>query len=187
LLANPDLPLAGARVLIPGAGRGYDAATFVRAGAATAVALDVVPAAADAAAAWLAAHGLPGRTHAVCADFFSLPAIGVAAPPFDGGYDYTFFCAIPPSWRPAWGEAWGRAIKAGGWLVTLQFPLSPPDDPGRQGPPWPVTGDAYEEALTPAGFVLKRREKVPEGHSFVSADGAHSRNGREWVAVWVKE
>jgi methyl halide transferase len=189
LLASPDAPdVKGKRVLIPGAGRGYDSATFVRAGAAEAVALDIVPAAVAAATSWLAspASGLDGgkggTARAVCGDFFNLPA--EAGAPFDVGFDYTFFCALPPAWRGDWGKAWARALKApGGVLVTLQFPMSPPDDPARPGPPWPVSHDAYAHALEPAGFVRVHDAKVPDGHSAVS--GAHDRNGREWLSVWV--
>ncbi len=192
LLASPAAPpVQGARVLIPGAGRGYDAATLVRAGAASAVALDIVPAAVDAATSWLAGQTdlPPGAATAACGDFFNLPPslTPAASPFFDGGFDYTFFCALPPAWRAAWGVAWGRAIRRGGWLVTLQFPVAPPDDLNRPGPPWPVTAEAYEGALLPAGFALVRRAVVPPGHSFRSEDGSHDRNGREWVAVWEKK
>lgn len=184
LLASPPAPLrplGGARVLIPGAGRGYDAATFVRAGAAEAVALDIVPAAIDAATAWLSESNAPPTARAACGDFFSLPPD--VGPPFDVGYDYTFFCALPPAWRAAWGAAWAAALKPGGTLIALQFPMSPPDDPARPGPPWPVSHDAYAAALQPAGFRRVYCERVPDGHSFAS--GVHDRNGREWVSVWV--
>jgi len=180
-------PLAGARVLVPGAGRVYDAATFVKSGAAEAVALDIVPAAVDAARAWLAspASGLDGgattAARAVCGDFFALPPD--AAPPFDVGYDYTFFCALPPARRPAWAAAWAAALRPGGVLITLCFPMSPPDCPARQGPPWPVSHAAYEAALSPVGFHRTHCARVPDGHSFKS-DG-HDRNGREWMSVWV--
>ena len=43
--------------------------------------------------------------------------------PFSFAFDYTFFCAIPPTVRAKWGERNGDVVRPGGLLVALAFPL----------------------------------------------------------------
>lgn len=50
--------------------------------------------------------------------------------------------------RQKWAEAWAQWLTPGGELVTLMFPV---EAEGRQGPPWPVPLQLYEDTLRPAG------------------------------------
>lgn len=55
------------------------------------------------------------------ADFFAF-----AQPdnkPFSFAFDYTFYCALPPSMRKQWGARYAEVIRPGGILVCLAFPL----------------------------------------------------------------
>lgn len=67
--------------------------------------------------------------------------------PFEGGYDYTFFCALHPTMRQDWAAAWARHLKPDALLVCLAFPLNHT----QEGPPWPVTVDDYKKLLLPQG------------------------------------
>jgi hypothetical protein len=78
--------------------------------------------------------------------------------------------------RKKWAEAWHRHLKPGGTLITLQFPLEPN---GREGPPWPVQKEAYEDVLLPLGFECTSYEIV--GKEDAVRD---DRVGREAIAVW---
>jgi methyl halide transferase len=84
-----------------------------------------------------------------------------------------------PDMREAWADAWARAIKPGGTLLALCFPIEPA---GRTGPPWPLQMSDYEKALIPRGFKRTLQEKVPEEDATLGA-----RAGREIMTVWVKD
>ena len=71
-----------------------------------------------------------------------------AAQAYDVGYDYTFFCALHPSKRQEWAQAWHKRLAPSAKLVTLIFPI---DASIKEGPPWPVTPELYEQALSAAG------------------------------------
>jgi methyl halide transferase len=71
--------------------------------------------------------------------------------PFDFIFDYTFFCALPPSMRPAWGRRMSTLLR--GYRLTLLFPLMNVPEPW-QGPPFPVSEQAYRQVLEPHGVVL---------------------------------
>ena len=59
-----------------------------------------------------------------------------------------FFCAMEPSMRQKWAEAWAQWLAPGGELVTLMYPV---EAEGREGPPWPVPVQLYDDTLRPAG------------------------------------
>ena len=127
--------------------------------------------------------------------------------PFSLAYDYTFFCALPPSRREEWARAYSRLLCPGsGILITLIFPSVPPPGVGveelpadeqeafrasfgsaelvaaaasAEGPPWPVSPEEYRRVLLPEGlFELVSCEPVPARLSH------RGRGGREYVAVW---
>lgn len=50
--------------------------------------------------------------------------------------------------RQRWAEAWSQWLAPGGELVTVMFPVEPE---GREGPPWPVPLQLYDDTLSPAG------------------------------------
>lgn len=87
-----------------------------------------------------------------------------------------FFCALHPDMRASWGEAWQRNLRPGGSLITMMFPMEPE---GREGPPWPVSKQAYADALVPVGFECVKEEPVAEADATTA-----NRAGREVFAIW---
>ena len=87
---------------------------------------------------YLLHHGLP------TGDFLE-PGASQA---YDVGYDYTFFCALHPSKRQEWAQMWHKWLAPSAKLVTLIFPI---DSSIKEGPPWPVTPELYEQTLSAAG------------------------------------
>lgn len=81
--------------------------------------------------------------------------------------------------REAWAEGWGRAIKPGGKLIALCFPIEKEE---RPGPPWPLQMTDYETALEPRGFKCTYKEAVVEGDTT-----AGGRAGKEILTVWTRE
>ena len=141
----------GGTACVPGCGAAYDvkalAATFARV-----VGLDIAQEAVDRA------HQVVGATPnaaLLCDDFFTSDALPAGSVAFL--FDYTFFCAIPPSLRAAWGERTAALLEPGGSLLTLVFPLASDEaaaDPGAKGPPHPVSVAEYRRALEPHGVVM---------------------------------
>ncbi len=107
-------PGAGARVLIPGCGSGYEIAAFAHAGYDV-TAIDFSPSAVERArgnlGAALAARVFEG-------DFFRHH---FAAAPFDLIYERTFLCALPPAEWPRIVERTAELLKPGGHLVGIYF------------------------------------------------------------------
>ncbi len=175
--------LEGQRVLVPGCGRGYDLAAFVRAGAAEAVGLEISPTARDSAHEYLQEaleEGLRGKARVELQDFFSEQ---VFAPEglgqFDVVYDYTFFCAIDPQLRDSWARAMGRAVKPGGRLAALIFPVDA-ERARDVGPPFAVTPADYEERLHREGFRTEALDEVSEG------DSHKGRAGMEKFGIFMR-
>lgn len=63
---------------------------------------------------------LPSTRHSEQADFFegSLPS-----PLYSLAYDYTFFCALPPSMREAWAKRYSELLNPSALLLCLEFPI----------------------------------------------------------------
>jgi SAM-dependent methyltransferase len=138
---------SGARVLVPGCGRGYDIASFARAAAASAsssspsgdsknkktviTGWDYVPEAVRSAKEWLESpeSGLAelkrrnGSSPLVAveveqADFFQRAfSSSPSFIPFTLAFDYTFFCALPPPRREEWARAYSRLLAPGKGLL----------------------------------------------------------------------
>lgn len=84
-----------------------------------------------------------------------------------------------PSDRPSWAQSWSDAIKPGGTLIALLWPVDPALDP-LVGPPFPVTIELYRELLGPH-FELQSVAPVPEALSH------SSRRGKEHLALFVRK
>lgn len=96
---------------------------------------------------------------------------------FDVVFDYTFFCAMPPSRRPDWAKQMKDLVKPGGKLVCLEFPLGKPAH--TEGPPWGVTEEIYVELLEKNGF--KRVDRfLPDR---IHAIGI----GKTMCSIWVRD
>lgn len=162
-LARGELapPRRGARALVPGCGRGYDAHWLALAGWRV-TALDTVAALAERLGALLGPLG--GEV-----------AIGDAlgyrsARPFDLVWDHTFFCALDPAERPAFGRMVRRVLAPGGRVASLVFPVDRPHAEG--GPPWGMRADDFRRALG-RGFRLIEDAPV-----------RRAAPGRRWPERW---
>jgi methyl halide transferase len=107
-------------------------------------------------------------------------------------YDYTFFCAIPPSLRSRWGQRMAEILVPGqGQLLTLMFPIKlerttiseDENEDNSQllnGPPFPVTVQDYEKVLNCHGI------QIEESGPRKNADSIPSRAGMELACWWRK-
>jgi SAM-dependent methyltransferase len=139
-------PTGAGRALVPGCGRGHDAAALAEAGWSV-TALDVVDALLPACRAAIEAAG----GEVVIADAL---AYGDGEPArFELFFEHTFLCAIHPSERPQWAALVERSLVPGGRLAHVVFPADKPSDQG--GPPHgthpeqvrALLGEAFEEQL----------------------------------------
>lgn len=173
-LGGPALPLVdafatarldGARVAVPGCGRGHDV-RFLAGLGYEAVGFDFAPAAIAAARALAARDHSRARFEA--RDVFTL---GRELPnAFDGVWEYTCFCAIDPARRADYVASLAGAVRPGGWLLGCFFPLRG----APAGPPFPVSPDEVRRRLRPA-FRLER--------AWAPLRSARGRQGREWMVL----
>ncbi|KAF9284092.1 hypothetical protein BGZ68_004913 [Mortierella alpina] len=164
-----QIPKTG-NVLVPGCGRGVDV-FYLGNENRKAYGLDISPIAVQLCKDLRTEKGIP-EAHAdfIVNDFFKfeIPADG-----FQLVYDYTFFCAIPPSLRPDWGRRMGEIITKGGILITLMYPFGDHTD----GPPFAVTEDHYHSVLDASFECLL----IDNCTSF------EARKGREKIGVWRRK
>ncbi|RPA79062.1 S-adenosyl-L-methionine-dependent methyltransferase, partial [Ascobolus immersus RN42] len=161
--------------LVPGCGHGYDLVTLANAGY-TAVGLDIAPQAPEKFEEYLAQNPLKSSTaKVVVGDFYgNFPE---SEKQFDLVFDYTFFCAMPPSRRPDWAQRMSELVKKGGNLICLEFPLGKPAE--TQGPPWGVTEEAYAEILSAVGFKRLERYEPEKVHEI--------GKGKTMLSKWVRD
>jgi SAM-dependent methyltransferase len=157
--------LDGARVAVPGCGRGHDARFLAALGYDT-VGFDFSP------AALAAARGLAAREGSSAAfearDVFTL---GRAFPgAFDGVWEYTCYCAIDPARRAEYLASLAGVVRPGGWLLACFFPLRSVS----AGPPYPVSEAEIRRRLRPA-FRIER--------AFPPLRSVRGRQGREWMVL----
>ena len=134
-LAVPQQP----RILIPGAGRAYEAEYLHRLGFRQVFVADLAPEALAALAARV--PGFPAA-HQLLADFFALPP----APPYDIIVEQTFFCALNPARRPAYARQCAALLRPGGTLVGLLFDTD--FGPGTE-PPFGGSREEYRAYFAP--------------------------------------
>jgi SAM-dependent methyltransferase len=152
-------PRAGARALVPGAGRGHDAVVLARAGWSV-TAVDFVEDLAVDASRALAPFG---------GTFVAADALEFTGEGFDLIWEHTFFCAIDPAQRASWGAMVRRNLVPGGRLEALVFPADKPMETG--GPPF---GYGICELLVALG----------KGFSLEQESALESRlEGRDWLEL----
>lgn len=139
---------APGRMIVLGAGRGYDARMF----AAHGFEVTAVDFAAEAAGAMQALADPEAPVEILQLDIFELPPALNAA--FDYVLEYTCFCAIDPQRRPEYADLVARLLKPGGIYIGLLFPI------GKRGggPPFAVSPDELVELLSQRGFDLQQRQ-----------------------------
>ncbi len=159
---------APGKIVVLGAGRGYDARQFARQGF-TVTAVDF---AADAARDMHALAEPDAPVEILQADIFDLP------PALDGTFDYTLeyvcFCAIPPRRRVEYADVVTRLLKPGGIFIDLAFPLEIRDG----GPPFAVSSGEFLSLFRARGFTLLHREFPP--------DSIQPRRHREELLIFQK-
>lgn len=147
------------RVLVPGCGHGHDALAFVRAGWEV-VALDFAP------QAVVKARELLGDGAVIVeADAFAWEP----EQRFDLLFDHTFLCSLAPDLRPAFGDLARRAVRAGGGLVSIVYPIG--KCPPGSGPPYALAMGDLDAVL---GDEFLREETSPP----------LSEDPRRWEARW---
>ena len=143
----------GARVLIPGCGRAYEAAVLAHAGLAV-TAIDI------ALQAVAAARAVLGEMQGVTlrqADFFA-PLPGE---PFELIYERAFACALPPRLWADWAARCAALLAPGGRLAGY-FLIDEGVDPAtRRGPPFAMCRAELEALLAPH-FALVEARATPD-------------------------
>lgn len=156
------------KMIVLGAGRGYDARLFARHGFEV-TAVDFTP---EAVRDMRMLAEAVAPVAVLRADLFDLP------PLFEGAFDYVLeyvtYCAIDPARRSDYAGVVDRLLRAGGRFIGLLFPIG--DHPG--GPPFAVAPDELIERLLERGFELQHRE-FPEA-------SIAPRRGREELVVMTK-
>ncbi len=139
------------RMLVPGAGLGYDAREFAR-HRFEVVAVDFAQDAVDAMRGALT----PETRHAILQDdFFQLPT--ALRDTFDYVLECCCYCAIDPTRRAEYADQIARMLKRGGAYIALAFPLG--EHVG--GPPFAVKPEELIALLQARGFTLLRRQVHP--------------------------
>jgi SAM-dependent methyltransferase len=164
LLRSGEFPPG--RMIVPGAGRGYDAREFARHGF-TVTAVDF---AADAVQDMRDRADLAAPVEILQADIFELP--DAMAGTFDYVLEYVCYCAIDPRRRPEYADAVARLLKPGGTFIDLAMPV----DDHTGGPPFAVSVAELLTLFTERGFTLVRREIPP--------DSVPPRRGREELLIF---
>lgn len=127
----------------------------------------------------------PGRVHWVSGDFFSDDwLVDAGAEKFDLIFDYTFFCAIPPSSRPRWAARMQQLLAhPDGRLVCLEFPTG--KHPSAGGPPHSAAFWFYQLHLSNPGneqviiYGEKKKHSAQAQQVHSGKDGDQEQ--KEWV------
>ena len=162
LRAYIDQLPAGAqpRILIPGAGRAYEAEYLHRRGFRHVVVADLAPAPlADLAAR---VPDFPAE-NLWLTDFFALDT----TEQFDLLLEQTFFCALAPAQRPAYAQQCAHLLRPGGRLVGLLFET---EFTGAIEPPFGGTRAEYRAYFEPYFSFI---------HFDTATNSLPARRGRE--------
>lgn len=121
----PQLKLAKQKVLVPGCGRGHDAALLAQQGHI----VTAVDFSAEAIAEAKRIYGHVANLNFVQADIFEF--VKLHAGTFDLIFEHTLYCALDPSLRNALVGAWKKALQPRGQILAIFFAISK-----RMGPPF---------------------------------------------------
>jgi methyl halide transferase len=160
--------LVPGRMIVLGAGRGYDAREFARNGFQV-TAVDFASQAVEEMHR-LASPEAP--VEILQHDIFTLPESLNAS--FDYVLEYTCFCAIDPQRRAEYADLVTRLLKPNGIYVDLAFPL----DGRKGGPPFAVSVKEVLDLFQARGFKLISRERP--------ADSIKPRRHAEELLIFQK-
>jgi len=159
-------------VLVPGCGRGHEAALLAELGFQS-IGLDF------SGEAIRRARQLHGEERpqlrwlqADLLDPQALAAGGLGPGSLQGVLEHTCFCAIDPARRDAYLEAVVRLLAPGGWLLGLFWCHGRPG-----GPPWGSDPAALQRLLAAAGLVQQVWEP---------AQGSLPVRDHEWLGLWQR-
>jgi thiopurine S-methyltransferase len=170
LRSHPLVPQPPGRVLVPGCGRGHEAALLEDLGYA-AIGLDF---SGEALGEARKLHGEARDTLKwLQADLFdrqALEAADLTPGSLSGIVEHTFFCAIDPGLREDYIATACRLLAPGGWLLGLFWCHRQPG-----GPPWGSDPERVESQLHQAGLVQEIWEP---------ATGSVDKRKDEWLGLW---
>ena len=145
------------RVLVPGAGRGWDAIAWAQRGHET-LAVDYAQTAVGVLSAAAEKHP---KLSVLNIDLFELSP--KSTEPFDIIYEYGCFSAIHPGRRDEYFEVWDKMLRPGGLVIAIFYPLIQSTSLG--GPPHPTSEGELMARLDGVLEVeerIKPKKSVPE-------------------------
>jgi len=157
------------RMIVLGAGRGYDAREFARHDFAVTAVDFALPAVQEMYRLADPAAPVEILQH----DIFTLPE--TLNHSFDYVLEYTCFCAIDPKRRVEYADLVTRLLKPRGLYIDLAFPL----DRRKGGPPFAVTEAEIIDLFQKRGFKLISRE--------TPAESVSQRRNAEELFIFQKE
>jgi thiopurine S-methyltransferase len=166
-------PRPPGRVLVPGCGRGHEAALLERLGFEV-VGLDF---SGEALRQARRLHGDDRPTlRWLQADFFDPRALaeeGLGTAGLGGVVEHTCFCAVDPALRPAYAATVARLLRPGGWFLGLFWCH------GREGgPPWGADPAEVAALFDDAGLVAQMWEPA--------RGSVQKRRQEEWLGLWSR-
>lgn len=129
------------KILIPGCGSAYEAEWLVQNGFKDITLIDISPTAAQILKTKFSSHS---AVKILCQDFFELKET------YDIIIEQTFFCALPPQWRPKYLWKMHHLLAPNGVIAGLMFNKNFE----KPGPPFGGTKDEYESLFSPAFQIL---------------------------------
>lgn len=157
------------KIIVLGAGRGYDAREFARHGFQV-TAVDFSPSAVQEMER-LSEPNAP--MNILQHDLFTLPQSMNES--FDYVLEYTCYCAIDPKRHAEFADLVARLLRSGGQYISLAFPLSHHTD----GPPFAVSVPEMLGLFDERNFKLVERKKPK--------DSIRPRSGREELLLLQKK
>ena len=175
LTQHAQAPQPPGRVLVPGCGRGHEAALLAELGFAV-VGLDF---SAEAVREARRLHGeQAGRLtwlHADLLDAEALAAAGLGPASCDGLLEHTCYCAIDPALRLAYRQSVATLLRPEGWLLGLFWCHGRPG-----GPPYGSDAAQLVQDFQTAGF--EQQLWLPATNSAPGPDNKPRDN--EWLGLW---
>jgi len=171
--AHPELvhwltenPFPG-EVIVPGCGKGYDVRAIASSGV-SALGVDISPEAVKAAKQIGPTQG----AHFQVADVLNSPQEWRHR--FQGAFEHTCYCAIPPAARPTYATFLATILRPGGVFLAC-FYIDPETD--GVGPPFPTHRKELDRLFHP--YFRLQQEWVPS-HTYPN------RKGRELFRQYIR-